>query len=129
MSWKGIFEKGMFWILIISFLIGNYFSENEKRELNKTVGWSYDHSNLWIITLYIVFGSWLIFIIGYGIAALMRKKTNLNLSIAHFIIFIATVIIGIVNDRFGPIILIVSTVSIFVFGANIYKTLKTAHNK
>ena len=129
MSWKGIFEKGMFWILIISFLIGNYFSENEIRELNKTVGWSYDHSNLWIITLYIVFGSWLIFIIGYGIAALMRKKTNLNLSIAHFIIFIATVIIGIVNDRFGPIILIVSTVSIFVFGANIYKTLKTAHNK
>ena len=129
MSWKGIFEKGMFWILIISFLIGNYFSENEIRELNKTVGWSYDHSNLWIITLYIVFGSWLIFIIVYGIAALMRKKTNLNLSIAHFIIFIATVIIGIVNDRFGPIILIVSTVSIFVFGANIYKTLKTAHNK
>ena len=129
MNWKGIFEKGMFWILIISFLIGNYFSENEIRELNKTVGWSYDHSNLWIITLYIVFGSWLIFIIVYGIAALMRKKTNLNLSITHFIILIATVIIGIVNDRFGPIILIVSTVSIFVFGANIYKTLKTAHNK
>ncbi|MDF0718261.1 hypothetical protein PY092_19015 [Muricauda sp. 334s03] len=129
MRWKWIFEKGMFWILIISFLIGNYFSENEIRELNKTVGWSYDYSNMWIITLYIVFGSWLIFIIGYGIAALLGKKTNLNLSMTHFIIFIATVVIGIVNDRFGPSILIVSTVSIFVFGANIYKTLKPSHNK
>ena len=76
MRWKWIFEKGMFWILIISFLIGNYFSENEICELNKTVGWSYDHSNLWIITLYIVFGSWLIFIIGYGIAALMFTATS-----------------------------------------------------
>lgn len=129
MSWKWIFEKGMFWIFIISFLIGNYFSEGEIRELNKTVGWSYDYSNLWIITLYIVFGSWLIFIIGYGIAGLLGKKTNLNLSIAHFIIFIATVVIGIVNDQFGPSILIVSIVSIFVFGANIYKTLKPAPNK
>ena len=128
MSWKWIFEKGMFWIFIISFLIGNYFSEGEIRELNKTVGWSYDYSNLWIITLYIVFGSWLIFIIGYGIAGLLGKKTNLNLSIAHFIIFIATVVIGIVNDQFGPSILIVSIVSIFVFGANIYKTLKPAPN-
>lgn len=129
MSWKWIFEKGMFWIFIISFLIGNYFSEGEIRELNKTVGWSYDYSNLWIITLYIVFGSWLIFIIGYGIAGLLGKKTNLNLSIAHFITFIATVVIGIVNDQFGPSILIVSIVSIFVFGANIYKTLKPAPNK
>lgn len=129
MSWKWIFEKGMFWIFIISFLIGNYFSEGEIRELNKTVGWSYDYSNLWIITLYIVFGSWLIFIIGYGIAGLLGKKTNLNLSIAHFIIFIATVVIGIVNDQFGPSILIVSIVSIFVFGVNIYKTLKPAPNK
>lgn len=129
MSWKWIFEKGMFWIFIISFLIGNYFSEGEIRELNKTVGWSYDYSNMWIITLYIVFGSWLIFIICYGIAGLLGKKTNLNLSIAHFIIFIATVVIGIMNDRFGPSILIVSIVSIFVFGANIYKTLKPAHNK
>ncbi len=74
MSCKWIFEKGMFWIFIISCLIGNYFSENEIRELNKTVGWSYDYSNMWIITLYIVFGSWLIFIIGYGIAALLEKK-------------------------------------------------------
>ena len=129
MRWKWIFEKGMFWILIISFLIGNYFSENEIRELNKTVGWSYDYSNMWIITLYIVFGSWLIFIIGYGIAALLGKKTNLNLSMTHFIIFIATVVIGIVYDRFGASILIINTVSISVFGANIYKTLKPSHNK
>ncbi|WP_421823531.1 hypothetical protein [Flagellimonas oceanensis] len=129
MRWKWIFEKGMFWILIISFLIGNYFSENEIRELNKTVGWSYDYSNMWIITLYIVFGSWLIFIIGYGIATLLGKKTNLNLSMTHFIIFIATVVIGIVYDRFGASILIINTVSISVFGANIYKTLKPSHGK
>ena len=74
-------------------------------------------------------GMFLIFIIGYGIAALIGKKTNLNFSIAHFIIFIATLVVGIVDDRFGPSILIVSTVSILVFGANIYKTLKPTHNK
>ena len=124
MNWKLIFEKGMFWVLILTFFIGNYFSEQKIRGVNKTVGWTFDQSNQWIINGFIVFGSWLIFLIGYGIAALMRKKTDLNLSIAHLAIFILTLIIGIVNDLFGIEVLIISLISTLVFGLNIYWTFK-----
>ncbi|MCO6163755.1 hypothetical protein [Flavobacterium sp. NRK F7] len=122
MNWKWIFEKGMFWVLILTFFIGNYFSGQEIRGVNKTVGWTFDQSNQWIINGFIVFGSWLIFLIGYGIVALMRKKTDLNLSIAHLAIFILTLIIGIVNDLFGIEVLIISLISTLVFGLNIYWT-------
>ncbi|AUC15849.1 hypothetical protein BTO06_12115 [Tenacibaculum sp. SZ-18] len=124
MNWKWIFEKGMFWILILTFFMGNYFSGQEIIGENKTVGWTFDQSNQWIINGLIVFGSWLIFFIGYGIVALMRKKTDLNLSIAHLAIFILTLIIGIVNDLFGTRVLIISLISILVFGLNIYRTFK-----
>ena len=124
MNWKWIFEKGMFWILILTFFIGNYFSGQEIRGVNKTVGWTFDQSNQWIINGFIVFGSWLIFFIGYGIVALMRKKTDLNLSIVHLAIFILNLIIGIVNDLFGIGVLIISLISILVFGLNIYRTFK-----
>ena len=119
MNWKWIFEKGMFWILILTFFIGNYFSGLEVRGVNKTVGWTFDQSNQWIINGFIVFGSWLIFLIGYGIVALMRKKTDLNLSI-----FLLTLIIGIVSELFGIGVLIISLISIIVFGLNIYRTFK-----
>ena len=124
MNWKWIFEKGMFWILILTFFIGNYFSGLEVRGVNKTVGWTFNQSNQWIINGFIVFGSWLVFLIGYGIAALMRKKTDLNLSIAHLSIFILTLIIGIVSELFGIGVLIISLISIIVFGLNIYRTFK-----
>tara|TARA_R110000868_G_scaffold411745_1_gene708516 strand:- start:8534 stop:8932 length:399 start_codon:yes stop_codon:yes gene_type:complete len=124
MNWKWIFEKGMFWILILTFFIGNYFSGLEVRGVNKTVGWTFDQSNQWIINGFIVFGSWLIFLIGYGIVALMRKKTDLNLSIAHLSIFLLTLIIGIVSELFGIGVLIISLISIIVFGLNIYRTFK-----
>ncbi|QIJ88298.1 hypothetical protein C7H62_0489 [Mesoflavibacter sp. HG96] len=124
MNWKWIFEKGMFWILILTFFIGNYFSGQEIQGVNKTVGWTFDQSNQWIINGFIVFGSWLIFLIGYGIVALMRKKTDLKLSIVHLAIFILTLTIGVVNDLFGIGVLIISLISILVFGLNIYRTLK-----
>lgn len=124
MNWKWIFEKGMFWILILTFFIGNYFSGQEIRGVNKTIGWAFDESNQWIFNGFIVFGSWLFFLIGYGIVALMRKKTDLNLSITHLAIFILTLIIGIVNDLFGIGVLIISLISILVFGLNIYRTFK-----
>ena len=124
MNWKWIFEKGMFWILIMTFFIGNYFSGLEVLGVNKTVGWTFDQSNQWITNGFIVFGSWLIFLIGYGIVALMQRKTDLKLSIAHLAIFILTLIIGIVSDSFGIGILIISLISIIVFGLNIYRTVK-----
>lgn len=124
MNWKWIFEKGMFWVLILTFFIGNYFSGLELRGVNKTGGWTFDQSNHWIINGFVVFASWLFFFTGYGIIALTRR-TDLNLSIAHLVIFILTLIIGIVKDLFGIEILIISLISIIVFGLNIYRTIKT----
>ena len=62
MNWKWIFEKGMFWIFILTFFIGNYLSELKIPRINETVGWTVNLSNQWIINGTIVFGSWLFFL-------------------------------------------------------------------
>lgn len=88
MNWKIIFERGMFWIILIPFIlvvtglvdIGTY-------EVNKTIGWSYDIPDFQIILAGILTFSCFIFLIGYGILFFSRIKTNLKLSIIHFIIF------------------------------------------
>lgn len=124
MNWKWIFEKGMFWVLVLVFFIMNYFTSFEVRGVNKTVGWTFDRSNQWVINGFLVFVSWLVFITGYGVITLLRKKTNLNLSIAHSITFVMTLIAGTLRDLYGIEVLVVNSISIFVFILNVYSTFK-----
>lgn len=124
MNWKWIFEKGMFWVLVLVFFIMNYFTSFEVRGVNKTVGWTFDRSNQWVINGFLVFGSWLVFIIGYGVITLLRKKTNLNLSIAHSITFVMTLIAGTLRDLYSIEVQVVNSISIFVFILNVYSTFK-----
>ena len=124
MNWKWIFEKGMFWVLVLVFFIINYFTSFEVRGVNKTVGWTFDRSNQWVINGFLVFVSWLVFITGYGVITLLRKKTNLNLSIAHSITFVMTLIAGTLRDLYGIEVLVVNSISIFVFILNVYSTFK-----
>lgn len=124
MNWKWIFEKGMFWVLVLVFFIMNYFTSFEVRGVNKTVGWTFDRSNQWVINGFLVFGSWLVFILGYGVIMLLRKKTNLNLSIAHSITFVMTLIAGTLRDLYSIEVLVVNSISIFVFILNVYSTFK-----
>ena len=124
MNWKWIFEKGMFWVLVLVFFIMNYFTSFEVRGVNKTVGWTFDISNQWVINGFLVFVSWLVFITGYGVITLLRKKTNLNLSIAHSITFVMTLIAGTLRDLYSIEVLVVNSISIFVFILNVYSTFK-----
>lgn len=124
MNWKWIFEKGMFWVLVLVFFIMNYFTSFEVRGINKTVGWAFDRSNQWVINGFLVFVSWLVFITGYGVITLLRKKTNLNLSIAHSITFVMTLIAGTLTDLYSIEVLVVNSISIFVFILNVYSTFK-----
>ena len=124
MRWKPLFEKGMFWILLSAFVIGNYFSETEIKGINKTVGWSIDLSNQWFYNGLMIFGSWIIFLIGYAILSILRKKTDLYLSIIHFVLFILTLIVGVKTDLFGFSTLGIGLISFIIFGANFFKSFK-----
>ena len=124
MSWRWIFEKGMFWFFALTLFIGIKLSEIEIGGVNKTIGWTHDQSNNWIFNGYIVLFSWLIFIFGYGLVMLMRKRTDLILSIFHFSIFSITIILGIISEQFGKGIMVLSLLSILVFALNFYKTMK-----
>lgn len=124
MNWKWIFEKGMFCVFVLVFIIINYFTSFEVRGVNKTVGWTFDISNQWVINGFLVFVSWLVFITGYGVITLLRKKTNLNLSIAHSITFVMTLIAGTLRDLYSIEVLVVNSISIFVFILNVYSTFK-----
>tara|TARA_B100000929_G_scaffold275052_1_gene248683 strand:+ start:111 stop:428 length:318 start_codon:yes stop_codon:yes gene_type:complete len=79
MNWKWIFEKGMFCVFVLVFIIINYFTSFEVRGVNKTVGWTFDISNQWVINGFLVFVSWLVFITGYGVITLLRKKNEFKL--------------------------------------------------
>ena len=124
MNWKLIFEKGMFWILILTSFIGGFIRANGTRGINKTVGWTFDQSNQWYLNGIVIFGSLLIFLFGYGITALMNKKTNLSLSIMHFGLFVLTMIMAKLGDLFSSLIFIICVISVLIFGINMYLTLR-----
>lgn len=124
MNWKWFFEKGMFLIFIITFFIASSFNGIETSGVNKTVGWTFDQSNQLIINGYIIFGSWLVFVIGYTIVVLTKRKTNLIVSIAHYILFVLTFIIGTISNFSRIEVLLITIISIFMFASNMYKTFK-----
>lgn len=127
MNWKWFFEKGMFLIFIMTFFIAGSFNGIETSGVNKTVGWTFDQSNQLIINGYIIFGSWLVFVFGYTIVALTKRKTNLIISIAHYILFVLTFIIGIISNFSRNEVLLITIISIFMFASNMYNTFKKNH--
>ncbi|MFA7445103.1 MAG: hypothetical protein WCY89_04090, partial [Flavobacteriaceae bacterium] len=93
MNWKIIFERGMFLIIFIPFIILVIgLVEVEPYGINKTVGWAYEMPDLKIISVGFLSFSCILFLVGYGILLFSRIKTNLKLSIIHFILFYTTYI-------------------------------------
>ncbi|CAD0007120.1 hypothetical protein FLACHUCJ7_03184 [Flavobacterium chungangense] len=121
---KKIFTKYLFFLLILlfgfGFILAYLFGYEQSYGINKTVGWAYDISNQVFFTSLIFTLSQILFIIGYLILFLIRRKTNYYLSIAHFEIIILTLVFSenfIVNAIF-------SVLSMILFFTNAFKSHK-----
>jgi len=124
MNLKSIFEKRMFWLVLVLVLLVILDTTNQIKGINKTVGWAYDLTNFWILTGFITFSAWILYIIGYGIMAILKYKTSWKLSILHFLLIVLTFLTASKIELFGTFNLIVGTMSILIFYLNIRWTLK-----
>lgn len=119
---RKIFTNYLFFLLIFlfgfGFILAYLFGDEHSYEINKTVGWAYDISNQVFYTALIFTFSQILFIIGYLIIFLRRRKTNYYLSIAHFEIIILTLVFF---ENF-IVDLIFCVLSIIVFFINILKS-------
>lgn len=125
MNWKIIFERGMFWIIFIPFIVViTGLVEVGTYGINKTVGWAYDIPDLQVIIVGFLTFSCLLFLVGYGILFFSGIKTNLNLSIIHFIVFYTTYIPIIFLNKNKVFGFILALLSFIIFIVNIIWAFK-----
>jgi hypothetical protein len=121
---RKIFTKYLFFILIslfgFGFILAYLFGDEQSYGINKTVGWAYDITNKVFYTALIFTFSQILFLTGYLITFLLRRKTNYYLSIAHFEIIILTLIFY-ENFIFNMLFCVVSIVIFFI---NVFKSYK-----
>ena len=121
---RKIFTNYFFFLLVFlfgfGFILAYLFGDEQSYGINKTVGWAYDITNKVFYTALIFTFSQILFIIGYLILFLLRRKTNYYLSIAHFEIIILTLLF---YENF-TVNTIFSVLSITLFFANVFKSDK-----
>lgn len=113
----------MFLLLIflfaLGFLLGYLFSDEQFYTVNKTVGWAYNLSKEILLTAFITC-SQILFIIGYFIIYLLKRKTNYYISIAHFEIILLT-LYTITFQNF-TVTVVFCLLSVVLFFVNIFKS-------
>jgi len=118
------FTNYLFFLLLFlfgfGFILAYLTGHQQTYGINKTVGWAYDISNQVFYTALIFTFSQILFIIGYLILFLLRRKTNYFLSIAHFEIIILTLVF---TENLIAIT-ILSAISLLLFLINILKSNK-----
>lgn len=122
---KKVFTNYMFLLLISFFLLGfllaYLFGDEQSFAVNKTVGWAYNISNEALLNAILAI-SQIIFIFGYLIIFLLKRKTNYYISLAHFeIILLAFYSISFKNFIVSVIL---GAISIILFLINIFKSQK-----
>lgn len=122
---KKVFTNYMFLLLISFFLLGfllaYLFGDEQYFAVNKTVGWAYNISNEALLNSFLAI-SQIIFIFGYLIIFLLKRKTNYYISLAHFeIILLAFYSISFKNFIVSVVL---GAISIILFLINIFKSQK-----
>ena len=122
---RKLFTRYMFLLLISLFLLGYLlaylFGDEKFYSINKTVGWAFTVSNEILLNVFLAI-SQILFIFGYLIIFLLKRKTNYYISLAHFELIILT-FYSINFDNFN-VSLILGTLSIIMFLINIFKSQK-----
>ncbi|PIF32061.1 hypothetical protein CLU81_2573 [Flavobacterium sp. 9] len=108
-------------LFLLGFLLAYLFGDERSFAINKTVGSAYTFSNEVILNAFLVI-SQILFIFGYLILFLLKRKTNYYISLAHFeIIILAYYSISFENFTVSVIF---GAISIILFLINIFKSQK-----
>jgi hypothetical protein len=112
-----IFQKGMFFIVLIIFIVFNIFSKFEG--INKTIGWGWNLINdlIFVSPFVYIFLFYLFFIVYVGLT-ITKKETNKFVSILHFFL-IGFSALMLEKNNF-EILLLLNLMSGSVFLLNIY---------
>ncbi len=121
-----IFTKYLSFLLIplfgLCFILNYLFGNEQSFGINKTVGWAYDFSNQVFYNAILLPISLKLFVIGYFVIFIIRRKTNLYLSIFHFGVIIISIISSIIG--YYSVGNTLCLLSLFIFFFNIIKTYK-----
>ena len=122
---RKLFTQYLFLLLISLFLLGfllaYLFGDARSFAINKTVGSAYSISNEAILNAFLAI-SQIVFIFGYFILFLLKRKTNYYISLAHFeIIILAYYSISFENFTVSVLF---GALSIILFLINIFKSQK-----
>ncbi|MBR9847633.1 MAG: hypothetical protein GYB35_16720 [Algicola sp.] len=115
MAFSELFKRRMFLLTMILFVFFGYFGGIQRMGINKTVGWAWDIIG-WVYFVKVYFIP--IFIIGYGILALLKYSTHKSLSISHLIIIALTFILDDTISITLNIIVTLNLISLILFLSN-----------
>lgn len=121
MMFNDLVQKRMFLLMLLTQVFFGYLGGVQHVAINRTVSW------VWSITNWVFFAKsyfWLIFIIGYGVLALLRFSTHKNLSKLHLLFVIITWVIDDVFPIDINIIVLLNVVSILIFLFNFIWSIK-----
>lgn len=122
---RKIFTNYLFLLLItlfaFGFLLGNLFGEIQTVGVNKTVGWAYSLDRKFFFSL-LFFISQIVFIIGYFIVFILKRKTQYYLSLIHFELILLTLVL--MSFENFNLTVIACILSIILFFINIYKSYR-----
>jgi hypothetical protein len=121
-----LFQKGVFLIVLIVFIMFNIFSKFEG--LNKTIGWGWNLFNdLLFISPYIYIFLFYLFLVVYASLTITKKETNKFYSILHLVIISVSAFI--LENYHWEILLFLNLISSSVFLLNVYWSLKKVEKK
>jgi len=88
---------------------------------NRTLGWAWDF-NYWLLVAKPIV--WFIFLVGYGIVALLKYGTNKKLSTSHMIILTLSFIVEQILAINVQLILLLYLISFIIFSLNFAWAIK-----
>lgn len=119
---KTIFTKYLFFVILTYVVVIIYFSDFSTYGINKTVGWAYDITNLNFLIGTKFSISIIIFLIGYGVIIIFKRKTVFIISLSHFIIILISMYFEKAQLNVFALLLFIISINLFVI--NLIKAYK-----
>jgi hypothetical protein len=126
MTFDKLVQKRMFLLMILSLVFFGYFGGIQNVGISKTVGWSWDITS-WLFFAKSYFLP--IYIVGYGILALLKYWTHKNLSKTHLILVILTFVLDEILTIGLQLIVILNLISMIVFILNFVWAIRNRNFK
>jgi len=131
---KKLFTKYLFFVFLLPvliFIVAYFFGTKTDGEMktwgvNRTINFGIDTNAILSNPLYTIssfYLSYAIYLLGYFVVFLMRRRTNFLFSAVNLVIFIANYFL-LVNDTVNKILIPLSIIGFIIFILNILTTTK-----